>query len=127
MSHRESLKESVLNEANVASRLSLWAHRLPGAVAIAEPSGRPQADGTRSYDLTTFAELDQQSDRIARGLIDWGVRPGMRMVMLVPFGALFIRLTFALLKAGVVVVLIDPGMGRKHLVNCLSDAEPDGF
>jgi len=112
---------------NVASRLSMWAKRLPGAIAIAEPAGPVQADSARSYNLTTYKELDEQSDRIARGLIRWGVRPGMRIVMLVPFGAMFIRLTFALLKAGVVVVLIDPGMGRKHLVNCLSESEPDGF
>ena len=31
------------------------------------------------------------------------------------------------MKAGVVTVLVDPGMGRKHLVRCLSDANPDGF
>ncbi len=49
------------------------------------------------------------------------------MAMLVPFGASFIELVFALMKAGVVTVLIDPGMGRKHLVKCLSEAEPDGF
>lgn len=113
--------------ANVAARLSHWARRLPGGIAIAEPAGPVQSDATRSYRLTTFAELDQQSDRIARGLLSWGVQPGMRLVMLVPFGSLFIRLTFALLKAGVVVVLIDPGMGRKHLVNCLAATEPDGF
>lgn len=112
---------------NVAARLSLWARRTPGAIAIAEPAGAVQADGTRSYALTTFEELDRQTDAIARGLLSWGVRPGMRVVMLVPFGALFIRLTFALLKAGVVVVLIDPGMGRKHLINCLADAAPEGF
>jgi acyl-CoA synthetase (AMP-forming)/AMP-acid ligase II len=112
---------------NVAARLSMWAKRLPGAIAIAEPAGPVQADSARSYNLTTYKDLDDQSDRIALGLIRWGVRPGMRIVMLVPFGAMFIRLTFALLKAGAVVVLIDPGMGRKHLVNCLSESEPDGF
>jgi acyl-CoA synthetase (AMP-forming)/AMP-acid ligase II len=112
---------------NVAARLTRWAKRLPGAIAIAEPSGPVQPDSLRSYDLTTYKELDDQSDRIALGLGRWGVRPGMRIVMLVPFGAMFIRLTFSLLKAGVVVVLIDPGMGRKHLVDCLSQSEPDGF
>ncbi len=47
--------------------------------------------------------------------------------MLVPFGAQFIRLAFALLKAGTVAILIDPGIGRKHLVDCLSASKPDGF
>lgn len=116
---------------NVAARLTRWAALQPDAIAIAQPASSvwsPQHDGqTRPYQLTTYRQLDQQSDQIARGLLRWGVRPGMRMVMLVPFGAMFIRLTFALLKAGVVVVLIDPGMGRKHLVNCLSQSHPDGF
>ena len=39
----------------------------------------------------------------------------------------FISLVFALFKAGAVIVLIDPGMGRTNLVRCLSDADPQGF
>lgn len=114
-------------DGNVAGRLRIVTAIAPGAIAIAEPDGPPQSDGSRSYSLTTFGSLDQRSDEIARGLIAWGVRPGMRIVMLVPFGAQFIELVFALMKAGVVTILIDPGMGRKHLVRCLSEAEPDGF
>lgn len=114
-------------DGNVAARLRIVTAIAPGAIAIAEPNGPPQADGSRSYALTTFGNLDERSDAIAKGLIDWGVRPGMRLAMLVPFGASFIELVFALLKAGAVVVLIDPGMGRKHLVRCLSEAKPDGF
>ncbi len=119
------------DSVNVAWRLTRWAAVQPDAIAIAEPT-RGRATGTgsptsRPYSLITYRELDQQSDQIARGLLRWGIRPGMRMVMLVPFGTMFIRLTFALLKAGVVVILIDPGMGRKHLVNCLSQSRPDGF
>ena len=48
-------------------------------------------------------------------------------MLLVPPGIDFICLTFALFKAGAVVVLIDPGMGRDHLLQCLQDVEPDGF
>jgi acyl-CoA synthetase (AMP-forming)/AMP-acid ligase II len=112
---------------NVAVRLDLWAKRLPGAIAIAEPNGPVQQDGMRSYAITTYKELAEQSDMIARGLLTWGIQPGMRIVMLVPFSAMFIRLAFALLKAGVVVVLVDPGIGRKHLIDCLSATNPDGF
>ena len=114
-------------DGNVAGRLTMVSALAPGAIAIAEPDGPPQNDGARSYALTTFGSLDQRSDEIAKGLLAWGVRPGMRMAMLVPFGAGFIELVFALMKAGVVTVLVDPGMGRKHLVQCLSDAQPDGF
>ena len=114
-------------DGNVAARLRIVASLMPGAIAIAEPDGPPQPDGSRSYALTTFGKLDQRSDAIARGLIGWGVKPGMRLVMLVPFGSRFIELVFSLLKAGAVVILVDPGLGRKHLIECLSDARPDGF
>ena len=116
-----------VRDGNVASRLRVVTSLAPGAIAIAEPNGPPTRDGNRSYALTTFKNLDERSDSIARGLIRWGVRPGMRLAMLVPFGGQFIELVFALLKAGVVVILIDPGIGRKHLIKCLSDARPDGF
>ena len=114
-------------DGNVAARLRIVASLAPGAIAIAQPDGPPQDDGNRSYALTTFDSLNSRSESIARGLIDWGVRPGMRLAMLVPFGADFIEIVFSLLKAGVVVILIDPGMGRKHLIRCLQEARPDGF
>ena len=93
-------------DGNVAARLRVVAALAPGAIAIAEPDGPPQPDGARSYALTTFGNLDQRSEAIARGLIGWGVQPGMRLAMLVPFGSRFIELVFALLKAGV------PGANR---------------
>ncbi len=114
-------------DGNVAARLRLVAADMPDATAIAEPSGPPRPGASRHYSLTTFGQLDRDSDAIARGLLDWGVRPGMRLAMLVPFGASFIELVFALMKAGAVVVLVDPGMGKQHLVRCLSEANPDGF
>ena len=114
-------------EENVAARLKTVASLMPSAISIAEPEGPVQSDGARSYRIRTFEALDRGSDDIAKGLSEWGVKPGMRIVMLVPFSGLFIEIVFALLKAGVVVVLIDPGMGRKHLIRCLSEAKPDGF
>jgi len=120
-------RPAAVENRNVAARLSKVARLVPGGIAIAAPAGPPVKVGPRSYRALTFAELDQQSDAIARGLLDWGVQPGMRMVMLVPFGIDFIRLTFGLLKAGVVVILIDPGMGSRNLVRCVEEASPDGF
>lgn len=118
---------SPVRDGNVASRLSVIANLAPGAIAIAEPDGPPSKDGDRNYALTTFQNLQDRSDAIAKGLIRWGIRPGMRLAMLVPFGGPFIELVFALLKTGAVVILIDPGIGKKHLVRCLSEAHPDGF
>jgi acyl-CoA synthetase (AMP-forming)/AMP-acid ligase II len=83
--------------------------------------------GRRAYTQFTFEQLDQESDRIARGLRAWGVPVGSRLVLMVRPSLEFIALTFGLFKAGMVIVLIDPGMGKKHLLKCLEEAEPDGF
>ncbi len=114
-------------DPNVASRLRVIASQQPSDVAIAIATDRYEPGKTRQYKTCTFAELEIRTSSIAAGLQKLGVKPGMRIVMLVKFGPDFIALVFALLKVGAVVVLIDPGMGRKNLVKCLADSEPDGF
>ncbi|MEM6691302.1 MAG: fatty acid CoA ligase family protein [Planctomycetota bacterium] len=128
MSLKDAEAGSLVDDGNIAARLGVIAGLVGGAIAIAEPSGPPSRDGSeRSYSITTFSELDQRATKIARGLIQSGLQPGQRMAMLVPFGAEFITICFGLLRAGAVAVLIDPGMGRKHLIQCLADAKPNGF
>ncbi len=114
-------------DANVASRLRIAAARSPAQIAMASPTGRYRAGQKRTYDTQTFTDLELQTASIAAGLQQLGLVPGMRIVLLVRFGADFIALVFALLKAGAVVVLVDPGMGRRNLVQCLEQSEPDGF
>ena len=111
---------------NIAARLRETARRSPDqtAVAVAQKSGRRETD---RYEKITFAELERESDRLARGLVEMGVTPGTRLVLLVRPGLEFISLTFALFKAGAVIVLIDPGMGPGHIFHCLDEVEPEGF
>jgi acyl-CoA synthetase (AMP-forming)/AMP-acid ligase II len=90
------------------------------------PRGR-DASGKRIYDTLTFKQLDDDSNLLADGLMSMGVRPGTRLVLMVPPSIDFISLVFALFKAGVVTVLIDPGMGRRNLIRCLAESEPEGF
>jgi acyl-CoA synthetase (AMP-forming)/AMP-acid ligase II len=111
---------------NVARRLSAMVESRPDAVAVVQPLGY-DGHGKRQYRHVTFRELDQDSDRIARGLRQLGVPPGARLALLVRPGIDFISLVFGLLKAGVVAILIDPGMGRRNLIRCLADAQPEGF
>ena len=114
------------SSVNVAGRLTAMAQAMPDAIAVVEPLG--YASGRkRQYRRVTFRELDQDSDRIARGLRGLGAGPGTRLALLVRPGIDFVSLVFALFKAGVVVILIDPGMGRRSLIRCLAEAEPDGF
>jgi olefin beta-lactone synthetase len=111
---------------NVATRLSKIAESMPDAVAVVEPLGYDNK-GNRQYRHFTFRQLDQDSDSIAQGLYQMGVVQGTRLALLVRPGIDFISLVFALLKAGSVSILIDPGMGRANLVDCLAEAEPEGF
>jgi len=111
---------------NVASRLAEVAKEMPDDVAVVEPL-KYDRQGKRQYRVVSFQELDRDSDRIARGLRELGVKPGTRLALLVRPGIDFVSLVFGFYKSGAVVVLIDPGMGRKNLIKCLVDAEPEGF
>lgn len=111
--------------AHVAALLAAAAAARPQALAVAEPV-RGWGAGTR-WRTITFRELDEDSDRVAAGLASLGVPPRARLVLLVRPGIDLVSLVFALLKAGVVMVLIDPGMGRRHLLRCLRECQPDGF
>ena len=112
--------------ANIAGRLRTSAAKWPEQPAVLEPEGRDDADRV-TFRRLTFAELDRESDRLARGLVRMGVTPGTKLVLFVPFSIEFVTLTFALFKAGAVVVLIDPGMGRTYIFRCLEEIQPDGF
>ncbi|MBI3863731.1 MAG: AMP-binding protein [Planctomycetia bacterium] len=102
---------------NIASTLPATAAQRPDQAAVVEPGGR----------RITFRELDELTDRLARGLARLGIEPGRRIVLMVRPGIEFIALTFGLFKAGAVIVLIDPGMGPRRVFRCLDQVEPDGF
>jgi acyl-CoA synthetase (AMP-forming)/AMP-acid ligase II len=120
--------------SNVADRLRDIAAEMPAAIAVVcphhwSPDYPIQIRGKSGirYSTTTLAELDADATRLARGLINWGVPSGTRLALLVRPGIEFVTLVFALLRAGMVVVLVDPGLGRRNLIRCLSEAQPDGF
>ncbi len=123
-----------VHRLNVADRLHEIAAQMPGAIAVAcphnwSPAYKVTRQGTSgaSYVTRTFAELDADATRLARGLAAWGVPPGTRLALLVRPGIEFVTLVFALLRAGMVTILVDPGLGRRNLVRCLTEVEPAGF
>ena len=112
--------------ANIAGHLPVMARRRPHALAVASPHGRDR-QGRVSYLHCTYRQLDQASDAVASGLRAVGVGPGVRTVLMVKPGLDFFVLTFALFKAGAVMVGIDPGLGVRRLGRCLAEAEPQAF
>lgn len=110
---------------NIAAYLPDMARRQPDTIAVYCPQGRfsPQ----QVYSSYSYAELEQQSNRMATALQSVGVGRGVRTVLMVTPSLDFFALTFALFKVGAVPVLVDPGMGTKNLKTCLEEAEPTAF
>jgi acyl-CoA synthetase (AMP-forming)/AMP-acid ligase II len=111
---------------NIASALPRMARLQPQTLAVVFPTGNDR-EGRRTYARLTYQQLDEQSDVIARGLQAYGLSCGMRTVLMVKPSLEFFALTFALFKAGIVPVMIDPGLGVKQLKACLAEVAPEAF
>ncbi|NZA24767.1 AMP-binding protein [Luteimonas sp. SJ-92] len=107
---------------NIAAALPRLAAEHPQQVAMRCP-GR----GGRYRVALTYGELDARSDAIAAGLARHGIVRGTRTVVMVRPTPEFFLLMFALFKAGAVPVLVDPGIDRAALRQCLDEAEPEAF
>ncbi|NLA69275.1 MAG: AMP-binding protein [Gammaproteobacteria bacterium] len=105
---------------NIAAALPRLAAEAPDRVAMRCP-GR---DGRYAVALT-YAGLDARSDAIAAGLARRGIARGSRTVVMVRPTPEFFLLMFALFKAGAVPVLVDPGIDRRALKQCLDEAEAE--
>ncbi len=121
------LESTLLQDANVGHRLTRQAIARPDMIAIASPVGSYRQGTHRTYRSLSMIELERRATTIASGFQSIGIGPGKRIALLVRFGEDFITLVFALLKTGATIILIDPGMGRSHLLDCLEAAQPDGF
>jgi olefin beta-lactone synthetase len=107
---------------NIAASLPRLARERPDQVAMRCP-GR---DG--AYDIAlTYAGLDARSDAIAAGLAKRGIVRGTRAVLMVRPTPEFFLLMFALFKAGAVPVLVDPGIDKRALKQCLDEAQAEAF
>ena len=115
-----------MSSVNIASHLSAMAARRPNDIAIYCATGGDPGDRD-SYARMTYAELDQRSDDIAAGLLATGIRRGDRAALMVKPGLNLFSLTFALIKAGIVPVLIDPGIGLKNIKGCIARSKPTAF
>ena len=107
---------------NIAAALPGLARERPDQIAMRCP-GR---NGRYEVELT-YAQLDTRSDAIAAGLARRGIVRGTRTVVMVRPTPEFFLLMFALFKAGAVPVLVDPGIDKRALKQCLDEAAADAF
>jgi acyl-CoA synthetase (AMP-forming)/AMP-acid ligase II len=111
---------------NIAAYLPKMAEKQPHKPAVSFPTGRDK-NGRIRYTHYTFRQLDFESDLIARGLDQVGVKRGVRTALMIKPSLEFFALTFAVFKVGAVPVLVDPGIGIRNLKSCLEQAEPEAF
>ena len=112
---------------NIAAALAEVAERQPDDIAIRCPTGVDRQGRVEYGVQMTYAELERDSNDVARGLLALGLTRGRRCALMVkPSPELFVCM-FALFKAGVIPVLIDPGIDKRALKQCLAEAAPLGF
>src|SRR5687768_2472465 len=107
---------------NIAASLSRAALEHPERIAMRCPGRNGRYDAA-----LTYAQLDARSNAIAAGLAAHGIVRGTRAVVMVRPTPEFFLLMFALFKAGAVPVLVDPGIDKRALKQCLDEAQPEAF
>ena len=101
--------------ANLSTRLQENAEKFPEKPVFIFP-GR---------ETVTYRQLAERSARLARGLTAPGLRPGLRAVLMAPPSVDFFALVFALLRVGIVPVMVDPAIGLRNVTACLEAAQPE--
>ncbi|WP_300483700.1 olefin beta-lactone synthetase [Shewanella sp.] len=118
---------AMASDANICRHLKQAAHAIPHHLAVAVQSAQGASVANLRYSELDFLNLDRQSDAIAFALNAHGIERGMKAVLMVTPSLDFFALTFALFKAGIIPILVDPGMGINNLKQCFAEAAPDAF
>ncbi|MEY9878308.1 amino acid adenylation domain-containing protein, partial [Streptacidiphilus sp. MAP12-33] len=100
-------------DATVTQLFERRAARTPDAVAV-------DCEGT----TLSYAQLDARSNRLARLLLERGVRPGTRVALVLPRNADLLTALLAVMKTGAAYVPLDPDYPAERIAYVLQDAAP---
>ncbi|MBL1085229.1 long-chain fatty acid--CoA ligase [Streptomyces actinomycinicus] len=96
---------------NIANNLSESARRHPDRPALRFGAG-----------VTTYAELDAAASRVAGMLRAQGLAAGDRVGVMLPNVPAFVALYYGILRAGGVVVPMNPLLKAREIEHCLADS-----
>ena len=113
--------------ANIACKLPILATELGEKKAVTFGGMKPDSKGNFHYQSLSFAQLERRSRFFAHKLREMGLTPGMKVLVFVRPSVDFSALTFALFRAGLVPIFIDPGMGKENLLRAVEHIAPDGL
>jgi acyl-CoA synthetase (AMP-forming)/AMP-acid ligase II len=104
---------------NLAGCLEIQAKTSPGGVALIKPGFFGQ-----SLSFSALMELSQDLGSFFKAR---GIKEGDRVLLLLKPSFELYASVFALMGLGAVMVLIDPGMGRKSFLTCVEKARCDAL
>ena len=100
---------------NAASWLERHAAERPDIDALVMAKGK-------DWQRFTFGQLDARANQYARGFAGYGIQAQDRCLFLMRPDLEFYAAWFGLMKIGAVPVVLDPGMGPRKLLQCISRA-----
>ncbi len=107
---------------NITSRLEQTAESHPDKPALIYLSTL-----AGKWETVTYRQLENSIQSFVLGLQVCGVSQGMTAALLTPPSVDFFALAIALLKVGIVPIILDPAIGLKKIAECLAEANPDIF
>ncbi len=111
---------------NMADFIRENAKKYPYKRAIVIPTARDHF-GHAAYSSLTFKQLEDETNRFARGFEKIGIKRGTKVVVLILPGIEMYITWFALCKIGATMVMIDSGIGPKSMSACIKEAAPEAF
>lgn len=97
-------------------------------ILVRTAAGAPQRPALRLGDnVVTYAELDDASARLATYLRSHGVKPGDRVGLMLPNVPEFATLYYGILRAGAVVVPMNPLLKAREVDYYLGDSDASGI
>lgn len=93
----------------------VWAKDSPGKVALIHPESGRQL---------MYKQLVKEIDKKAQGLMNWGIKPGDRIVSMLPLGLETVILLYACAKVGAVYVPLGLGLSPSTYSTRLLQARP---
>lgn len=86
-------------------------------------AGMPQGTAvTMMGTPVTYEELNARANRFAQALLDWGLKKGDRVALVLANSPSFLSCQFGVLKAGGIVVAINPLYTGRELAHVLGDS-----
>lgn len=79
------------------------------------------------YSQINYKDIKKLINKYQRGLVRLGLKSGDKVLMLVSPGIDFLALAYSVMGRGAIPVFLDPGMGRKKLIDCIEELQPDGM